>query len=118
MHYQYCLENFQQCPSPLAVGPKGTGKTTAGKVFLALVGQEEKNLARKLTVAEAISHCSKSSFPYIYDDLDDITEVKSLINNTFNGQVRITTRGTWSPKTGCMLTANTERLLALLSDFQ
>ena len=44
IHYRYCLEVFQRCPSPVAVGPKGTGKTTAGKVFLSLVGQGKKNL--------------------------------------------------------------------------
>lgn len=28
MHYQHCTDVFQQCQTPLAAGPKGTGKTT------------------------------------------------------------------------------------------
>ncbi|KAK3745268.1 hypothetical protein QZH41_003745 [Actinostola sp. cb2023] len=37
-HYEYNLDQYQQCPTPLAVGPKGTGKTTTSKVFLSIVG--------------------------------------------------------------------------------
>lgn len=118
MHYHYCQINFQQCPAPIAVGPKGTGKTTAGKAFLSLVGHERKHLARKLTEIEAIEHCAKSSFPYVYDDPDNVAEVKSLLNNNFNGQVRATTRGTSIPRTNCMFAVNNEKLASLLKDFQ
>ena len=42
IQYAYCQETFQQCPAPIAVGPKRTGKATAVKVFLYLVGNETK----------------------------------------------------------------------------
>jgi hypothetical protein len=96
------------------VGPKGTGKTTASKVFLSIVGLERKNLVGKMTEAEASTHCAKSSFPYVYDDPDNIAEVKRLINSTFNGQLRVTS----TPKTGCMFTINQSKLCNLLKDFQ
>lgn len=118
MHYHYCMDLFQQCPTPIAVGPKGTGKTTAAKAFLSLVGHGAKHLARKLSEVENTHHCSMSSFPYIYDDPDNIKELKSIINNTFNRQVRATMRGTAVPQTGCMCTINTAKLTPLLKDFQ
>ena len=118
MHYDYCQTHFQQCPAPIAVGPKGTGKTTAAKAFLSLVGHEKKNLARKLTEVEAAEHCSRSSFPYVYDDPDNVAEVKRLLNNNFNGQVRATTRATSVPRTSCMFAMNTARLTSLIKDFQ
>lgn len=118
VHYRFCQERFQQCPTPLAVGPKGTGKTTAAKVFLSLVGHGKKNLARQLTEVECMQQSSMSSFPYVYDDPDNIITVKSLLNNLFNGQAKSSTRGTMQPKTGCMFTINTEKLASLLKHFQ
>lgn len=117
-HYEYVLNMFQQCPTPLAVGPKGTGKTTTSKAFLALIGLEGKNLVGKMTEVEASLHCSLSSFPYIYDDPANVAEVRRLINSTFNGQVRATSRATRVPKTSCMFTLNTTRLATVLKDFQ
>ena len=92
LHYQYCMEQFQQCPTPLAAGPKGTGKTTAAKAFLALIGLGTKHLVRKFSEVENKQHCSMSSFPYVYDDPNNIAELRSIVNNTFNGQVRATVR--------------------------
>jgi hypothetical protein len=117
-HYEYNLDKYQQCPTPLAVGPKGTGKTTASKVFLSIVGLQRKNLVGKMTEVEAATHCSKSSFPYVYDDPDNVAEVKRLINSTFNGQLRVTSKECHAPRTGCMFTINQGRLARLLTDFQ
>lgn len=85
VHYSYCQERFQQCPTPLAVGPKGTGKTTAGKVFLSLVRQGKKKLSCQLSEVECIQQSLFSSFPLVYDDPDNLTSIKSLINNFVNG---------------------------------
>lgn len=107
VHYSYCQERFQQCPTPLAVGPTGTGKKTAGKVFLSL-GQGKKKLVCQLSEAECVQQSSLSSFPLVYDNPDNLTSIKSLINNFLNGQGKATMQGTLQPKTGCMFTLNTE----------
>ena len=118
VHYLFCQQKFQQCPTPFVVGPKGTGKTTAAKVFLSFVGHRQTHLVRQLTEAECTQHCSMSSFPYAYDDPDSIGLVRNIINNSFNGQVTATTRGTAVPKTGCMFTINTEKLEIILKNFK
>lgn len=77
VHYLFCQQKFQQCPTPFAVGPKGTGKTTAAKVFLSFVGHRQTHLVRQLTEAECTQHCSMSSFPYVYDDPDSLGLVRN-----------------------------------------
>ena len=118
VHYRFCQERLQQCPTSMAVGPKGTGKTTAAKVFLSLTGHGNKNLVRQLSEVECMTQSSMSSFPYVYDDPDNMVSVKALINNLFNGQAKSTTRRILQPKTGCMFTLNTEKLATLLKGFQ
>ena len=118
MHYESVQEKFGQCPSPVAVGPNDTGKTTSAKAFLALVGNEEKGLARQLTVAEAGLKCSTSTVPFVFDDPDRLDEVRILINNNFNGQVRATMRSTNVPKSTCLFTLNEEKLPRLLTNYR
>ena len=118
MHYQSILDKFGQCPSPVEVGPNDTGKTTAAKTFLAVVGNEETGLARQLTVAEAGLKCASSTIPYVFDDPDKLEEVKTLINNNFNGQVRASVKSTNVPKTTCLFTINEEKLPRLLTNFR
>ena len=38
MHYEVILEKYGMCPTPVAIGPKNTGMSTAGKTALALLG--------------------------------------------------------------------------------
>ena len=54
--------------------------------------------------------CASSSIPYVFDDLDKLAEVKSLINNNFNGQVRSTAKSTHIPRTTCLITMNEDKL--------
>jgi energy-coupling factor transporter ATP-binding protein EcfA2 len=116
MHYEAIQEKFGQCPSPIALGPNDTGKTTAAKAFLSLVGNQEKGLARQLTVAEASLKCASSTIPYVFDDPDKLDDVRVLINNNFNGQVRATVKSTHVPKTTCLYTLNEDKLPRLLTN--
>ena len=77
VHYIFCQSEFQQCPTPFAA-----------KVFLSFVGHRQTHLVRQLSEAECIQHCSMSSFPYVYDEPDNLVLVRSIINNFFNSQVR------------------------------
>jgi len=68
-------------PMPLAVSPKRTGKTTAAKVFLSLTADGNKNLVCQLSEVECMTQSSTSSFPYVYDDPDNLVSLKALVNN-------------------------------------
>ena len=61
-------------------------RTTAAKAFLALVGHGDRYLAQKLSEVENSQQCSESSFPYVYDDPDNLTDLKSLITNHSMGK--------------------------------
>ena len=113
MHYEAIQEKFGQCPSPISLGPNDIGKTTAAKAFLSLVGNQEK---RQLTVAEASLKCASSTIPYVFDDPDKLDDVRVLINNNFNGQVRATVKSTHVPKTTCLYTLNEDKLPRLLTN--
>lgn len=118
MHYDVVQRKFGQFPSVFAIGPNDTGKTTAAKAFLSLVGGEEKALVRQLTLAEAGLRCSVSTVPFVFDDPDKMEDVRVLVNNNFNGQVRATTQTTNIPKTTCLFTLNEQKLPRLLTSFR
>jgi hypothetical protein len=118
MHYETIQKFFGQCPTPLAVGTNDTGKTTAAKAFLSVVGRKDKGLARQLTQAEASLKCASSTIPFVFDDPDNLSEVRVLINNNFNGQVRSNVKSTNIPKTTCLFTLNEEKLPILLGNFR
>jgi hypothetical protein len=63
----------------LFLRPNNVGKTTSAKAFLALVGREEKGLVRQLTPAEAALKCALSTVPFVFDDPDNLGEVKARL---------------------------------------
>ena len=118
IHYESIQQIFGQCPTPLAVGTNNMGKTTSAKAFLSVVGKKEKGLARQLTQAEAALKCASSTIPFVFDDPDNLSEVKNLIHNNFNGQVRSNIKTTSKPKTTCLFTINEDKLPTLLGNFR
>ena len=118
MHYE-CLQNvFGQCPTPFAVGENDTGKMTTGKFFLSIVGRQANGLARHLTEAEAAFKYSSSTIPFVFDDPDNIGDVRKIVNNTFNGQVRSSTTSTLAPRTILMFTVNEGEISGILTNFR
>ena len=118
MHYNLCQEAFSQCPTPVTIGTNDTGKTTSAKFFLSIVGRMKNGLARQLSVAEAATKYALSTIPIVYDDPDNIGDVKTIINNTFNEQERCNKRGSLSPRTIQMFTMNEDKLNGLMDNFR
>jgi hypothetical protein len=118
MHYKFSQDIFNQCPTPVAVGPNDTGKTTSAKFFLSIVGRLNTGLARQLTVAEASSKNTLSTIPIVFDDPDNISDVKAMVNNTFNEQERSNRRDTLIPRTIAMFTMNEDKIHSLLDNFR
>jgi hypothetical protein len=116
MHFKLCQDTFSQCPTPVAVGPNDTGKTTSAKFFLSIVGRLNTGLARQLSVAEASTKYSSSTIPIVFDDPDNIADVRTIVNNTFNEQERATKRDTVTPRTLAMFTINEDKIRGLLDN--
>ena len=117
MHYGCLQDIFGQCPTPFAVGDNETGKTTSARFFLSMVGRQTNGLARHLIEAEASFKCTSSTIPFVFDDPDTIADVKKIINNTFNGQVRSNTRNTMTPRTISMFPMNEDKANGVLDNF-
>ncbi len=91
MHYETVLSVYGMCPTPVAVGPKGTGKSTVAKAILALFGTPQF-FVRDFTATQTSVLNSRKTFPSIFDDPSDIGKVKSMIDNSFNAGARCTSR--------------------------
>ena len=71
MHYESIIETYGMCPTAVAVGPKNTGKSTAGRTALALLGTQQF-FVREFTATQPSIMSSRKTFPTVYDDPDDI----------------------------------------------
>ncbi len=114
--YYHCTMECM-CPTPVAVGPKNTGKSTAAKSALALLGTPQF-FVRDFTATQTSALNSRKTFPSIYDDSSDIGKVKSMIDNSFNAGARCTSRSTTVARSVGIVTINTDRLRALCSNFK
>ena len=83
-----------------------------------MVGRQANGLARHLTEAEAAFKCASSTIPFVFDDPDNVGDVRKMINNTFNGQVRSNTRNTLAPRTISMFTMNEDKMHGIFNNFR
>ena len=117
MHYENIQSVYGMCPTPIAVGPKNTGKSTVARYFLASCGTPQF-FVRDFT-ATAPSHLnSRKTIPTVFDDPDDIGKLKTLIDDTFNKGNRCTSKNESSPRTLGIITINLDRLPKLCSNYK
>ena len=106
LHYETVLSKFLSCPVPIAFGPSGTGKTTALRSGLALVGSSNRLFSRG-TKEKYLELCSESSFPIGIDDPSFQKDVDALCVDLFNGvKSGSITHGERLPITTAVLAAN------------
>lgn len=90
IHYQAIMEKYGMCPMPVAIGYK---KGTAAKTALALLGTPQFFI-REFSLVQTSMLSSRESFPTVFDNPEDLSKLKTLIDNTFNAGARTTTRAT------------------------
>ena len=117
-HYEAIFQVQSMCPTPVAIGSKNTGKTTAANTALGMLGMPAHFHIRDTTDVEASEQMERKTFPSILDDPDDMKTVKRIVNNSFNCTTQSTTRGSTVPKTGNLIAINTEKLISLCSNFK
>ena len=93
LHYQSFIAKIKNCPITLAYGSSGTGKTTAIRCGLGLLGADESRFFHKVSPAKAFELCSVTSIPMGYDDPDTKTGFSSLIIDLFHGMRKGTMKG-------------------------
>lgn len=117
VHYEAVIEKYGMCPVPVAIGVKNMGKSTAARTALALLGTPQFFI-REVTAAQTSTLTSRKTFPSVFDDPDDLTKVKTLIDNSFNGGARSTSRSTSASRSTGILTLNFDRMKSLCSNYK
>ena len=117
MHYESILEKYGMCPTPVGVGRKNTGKSTAAKTALALIGTPQF-FVREFTSVQTATMNSRKTFPTVFDDPTDIPKVKAMIDNSFNAGARSTSRNTSVSRCVGIITINLDRMKSLCSNYK
>ena len=107
LHYQTILSKYQSCPIPIAFGPSGTGKTTALRCALSIIGAHPHRFYSRATLEKLLDISSKSSFPIGIDDPSFQKHIDNLCIDLFNGaRSGNVSRGLTIPKSTAIITAN------------
>ena len=117
LHYEAIMERYGMCPTPIAVGAKSTGKSTAARTAIALLGTQNF-FVRDFSMAQSTLLNSRKTFPTIIDDPSDLGKVKAMIDNSFNAGARSTARATIKSRSTPIITLNLDRLKALCSNYK
>ena len=107
LHYETILSKFLSCPVPIAFGPSGTGKTTALRCGLSLIGAYPDRFFSHGTKEKYLELCSTMSFPIGIDDPSFQKDVDKLVVDLFNGaKSGNISRGERLPITTAIIAAN------------
>ena len=117
VHYEVVMEKYGMCPTPVAIGPKNTRKSTAARTALALLGTPQF-FEREFTAAPTAILNSRKSFPMVFNDPTDIRKVKGMIDNAFNGGARTTARASNVSRSVGIVIVNLDRMKLLCSNFK
>lgn len=108
LHYRTIVEQLIFCPVPLAFGrSSGTGKTTAMRCGLALLGVHNSRLFSRATYEKYADLCATSYLPLGVDDPKPKTTVSNLTVSLFNGaQEGTVSHGSKEPLSMAVVCAN------------
>ena len=111
------MEKYGMCPTPVAIGSKNTGMSTSAKTTLALPDTPQFFI-RDFTSAQTSLLSSRKTFPSVFDDPDDLSKVKSFIDNTFNAGARATSRSVRVSRSTAVITLNLDRVNQLCNNYK
>lgn len=107
LHYKTFIKRMKNCPIPIGYGPSGTGKTTALRSGLSLLGADDLRFFHHLSPAKAMHLCSLTNIPLGLDDPDTKSNFCSLVIDLFNGAKKGTmTSGEMKPLSGMVVSSN------------
>lgn len=107
LHYKTVMEKFEFCPVPLVFGSPGTGKTTAAKCGLAMIGVLPQRFWSHGTKEMYSQLCSDGFLPLLIDDPRSQNAISGLVMSLYNGAHEGTiSRGGNKPSCMAIITAN------------
>ena len=107
LHYQMMLKKLKFCPIPLAFGQSGTGKTTALRCGLSLLGIHDSHFFSKVTKEKILQMACYSGVPLGIDDPQSQGDISRLLIDLFNGAKNGTiAHGEMKPHSTCIISAN------------
>ena len=107
LHYKTVMEKFEFCPVPLVFGSPGTGKTTAAKCGLAMIGVLTQRFWSHGTKEMYSQLCSDGFLPLLIDDPRSQNAISGLVMSLYNGAYEGTiSRGGNKPSCMAIITAN------------
>ena len=118
IHYDTVLDGYGMCPTPVLIGKKNTGKSTIALTALYMCGIPTFFFVRDFTSTAPSNLNSRKTFPTVFDDPDEVSKVKSLIDDAFNRGGRSTSRETTGTHSIGIVTINFDRLKKLFSNYK
>ena len=107
LHYEAILDRYLNYPVAIAFGQSGTGKTTALRCGLSMLGAYPNRFFSRGTKEKYLELCSESTIPIGIDDPSVQKDVDSLCLDLFNGaKSGSIKRGERRPSTTAILAAN------------
>lgn len=107
LHYSTIIKHSHHCHIPFLTGPSGTGKTTALRSGLSLIGAQEKRFFSRGTKEKYSQHCCESSFPIGCDDPLSEAHTGQLVVDLYNGAKSTTIKhGEMKPLSTAIVSAN------------
>ena len=107
LHYRALQKKLTFCPVPLAFGFSGTGRTTALKCTLGMLGVYPTRFYCDVTKEKIVELCCTCGVPLGVDDSRSKSNISNLIVTLYNGAgVGTVSRGKQVLKTSCIITAN------------
>ena len=84
LHYNTVMKNYMNCPIPIICGSPGTGKTTALRCGLSLLGAYPQRFWSHATKEKYVSLCSSSSLPLGIDDPRSQAIISDLVMSLYS----------------------------------
>ena len=107
LHYRRMQDRLSFCPIPVAFGLSGTGKSTALKICLGMLGIFSNRFYCSITKEKIIDLCCSSGVPLGVDDPQSKGDISNLMISLYNGAgVGTVSRGKKVLKTSCIIAAN------------
>lgn len=107
LHYNTIIQTYMHCPIPVVYGPPATGKTTALRCGLSLLGAYPQRFWSFGTKEKYAALCSESTLPLGIDDPRSQTAISDLVMTLYGAaQEGTMSRGNYKANSLAIISSN------------